>query len=248
MFKSPNRIKVMVEKPSPDDAYLISRFLNEDWAPAEASAVSLPVVKKKSASQVRSAEQRQKEVKGRQVQYLEGECYLPEKIEMRVLTRSVVLPCVFGDRTGKVEAVLSADPKTGALLAVPKKVKIGSRYYEVVRGVITTSDGSLNIADEVNRQYLKRVLASGAIAGFQAGFEAYREYAQNKNTKTYTVDGGTVVQEKSIPASYPLISAVLGAVSGMAKAVQNIMQREFQKIPVIYVVKPKSLLFRGEVK
>ena len=249
MFKTPDRIKIIVKNPGPNQGLIISRFLSVDWQPAAASSESLPAVKKEKKAQVQAPKGNSRPVlKQAEVKRLEGECYVPDRVEVRSFERYLTLPCVFGTETGSLEVVLSPDPKSGALIGIPKSVQVGNRTYQVVKGVVLRKDGSLNLADEVNRQYLKKILASGALEGFSAGFEAYKEYAQNKNTTTYATYGGTVIQEKSIPANYPLISAVLGAVDGMAKAVQKILQGEMAKIPVLYVVYPKEVVFKGEVK
>ena len=254
MIKTPNRIKVIIKRPPPDYGLIIQEFTRLDYSPAESTAVKLQFVEPKGKVQqsavgnIQSQGKEKKESVSQETVYLEGECYVPEKVEIKTFERNLTLPCVFGTETGSLDVVLASDAKTGALMAIPKLVKVGDKAYQVVRGIVTTKDGSLNVADEVNRQYLKRILASGVVSGVNAGFEGYREYAENKNTQTYAVNGGTVIQEKSIPANYPLISAVLGAVEGMAKAFESIIQSKYQAIPTIFIVKPKTLVFKGEVK
>jgi len=247
MFKTPNRIKVVVKNPSPDEGKIVARILAEDWTPVQAQKTTLTPPPKKREKTEKTAETPESSVK-RENLYLKGECYLPERVEIKTLSRPLTVPCVFNKETGTLNLVLTADLKTGALLAVPKEVEVNGRVMQVVRGIITTQDGSLNIADEVNRQFLKRIATAGLVSGFHSGFEAYKEYAENKNTTTYALDGGTVIQEREIPPSYPLVSAVLGALSGMAKTVEGILKSKYQEIPVIFVVKPKTLLFKGEVK
>jgi len=247
MFKTPSRIKVIVSEPSPDQGEIIAQILAQDWTPAQAqkTKLSFPVQREKTEEKRR---EKPPEVQKKSF-YLKGECYIPQKIEVKTLSRPLTVPCIFnGKESGTLHLVLTADLKTGALLAVPKEVEVNGRIMQVVRGIITTQDGSLNVADEVNRQFLKRIAAAGLISGVHSGFEAYKEYAENKNTTTYALEGGTVVQEKKIPPSYPLVSAVLGAFSGMAKAVEGILKSKYQGIPVIFIVKPKTLLFKGEVK
>jgi len=248
MFKTPNRLKVEVKERLPNHSAIIKEMLSKDWTPAEAGIERISLIKKKGKAPEKRESSFPQKAKKESVFFLEGECYLPERVEVKSFKRYVNLSCVFGTKTGQLEALLTVEPNTGNLIAVPKSLKIGEKNFEVVKGILLTKEGSLNVADKVNRQFLKRILTAGAVSGFHSGFEAYKEYAQNKDTTTYTVDGGTVVQEKSIPPNYPLISAVLGAVDGMAKVVEKILVGKYQTIPTIYVVEPKTLVFKGEVR
>jgi type IV secretory pathway VirB10-like protein len=148
--------------------------------------------------------------------------------------------CIFENgMTGKLYGILASDFKTYSLIFKPYRVVLSDgRFFAVKNGAVYNADKtSLNVADEVNKQYLKRVVASALQSGVKSSFEAYQQYVENKDTSTYTVgSSGTVVQEKHYPSNYPIIAGILGAVSGAVNSIMDMMKSEFQNIPVLFKI------------
>jgi len=171
---------------------------------------------------------------------VKGLCYFPHEYDIKTTSLPVQVPCTFtfpdeSVAQGTLFGVLQPDSKTFALLLKPQKIKVGNSYFQVVDGYATTvGGGSQNLADEVNQKLAEKVLWAAAQGGVQSGFKAYQEYAENKNTTTYTTSDGTVVQDKSYPASYPIISAVMGAITGAVNVVSQAISQKEKSVPVIW--------------
>jgi hypothetical protein len=182
-----------------------------------------------------------------QIYLLKGNCYIDRNIDMTTIAMPIDIDCIFENgKTGKVYGNLVSDFKTFSLLLKPYRVIFSDGVsYAVKSGVVYNADRTtINVADEVNKQYLKRVFASALQSGLKSSFDAYQEYVENRDTTTYVAgNSGTVVQEKRIPKNYPIVAGILGAVSGAVDSIMNFMKSEFQSIPVLFKINAGKTLY-----
>ena len=170
---------------------------------------------------------------------LKGYCEFTRGLRITTISMPVELPCYFGDRVGTLYGDLLPDFKTYSLIMVPKEVKINGNLYRVKSGYVLSADKTtMNLADYVNKQLLKKVLYAGLSQGVSSGFSAYQKYIEDKYTQTQTVgtENPVIVQTHDYPPSYPYTSAVLGFIKGLTTALSEIVRQETSKVPVIFRV------------
>ncbi len=170
---------------------------------------------------------------------LKGYCEFTRGLKITTVSMPVELPCYFGDKTGTLYGELLPDFKTYSLIMVPKEVKIRGEMYRVKSGYVLSADRTtMNLADYVNKQLLKKVLYAGLSQGVSSGFSAYQKYIEDKYTQTQTVgtENPVIVQTHDYPPSYPYTSAVLGFIKGLTTALSDVVKQETDKVPVIFRV------------
>ncbi len=209
---------------------------------ARALAVERPAEKEAKEPEAKKEESRKKNSSA--VYHLEGVCSFDSGIEMRSLSLPVEVSCLLKDDSGRVvsgvlHGFLTPEGKTYSLILVPKELVVGGKRLKVVEGYALTSDrSSMNLADEVDRELVKKLVLASAQSGITEGFKAYKEYAENRNKEVYTANDNTVAEKNEYPSNYPLVSAVFGALKGAVDTVVGALKEKKGQVPVIFRIFP----------
>jgi hypothetical protein len=231
---------------------LWGQFLRSTNRPTAVSVSLLPdYSQKKGVQNTNSTQSAPPQSTNQQAQvakkHLTGYCYFDRALNITTLTLPVELPCQFSDGSvGILAGELMPDLKTYSLILKPQRVIINGVEYKVSSGyVLNRSRSSMNVADEVNKQYLKKVLYAAVSQGATEGLNAYQQYVQGKYTTTTVVgtDNPVVVQDHNYPSSYPIVSAALGFLKGLTQAFSQIIQKETNNVPVLYKVNSGKVVY-----
>ncbi len=110
------------------------------------------------------------------------------------------------------------------------------KFYKVDSAVIyDVKTGSVNVADRINRELLKKAIMAGVRTGAEEAKTGYEQYARNKNSRVFT-NGDQTVEEYHYPASYPLTRAVLGGVSAFVNTLMGVFKSKWEKQPFIFEI------------
>jgi len=231
----------------------VLRWYNVRAVTSQAVAVSLPQPvrqeqKRSSGTVAKTASQpsvKQTAFSGR----VRGYCWFDRDYRVSV-EQYVVLPCVLSAVSGNLpvktmraalRAKLVPAYSRFALLIEPTELEDltnGVIYRVTTKVIYDPATGSVNVADEVNRQLIRKVLAYAAITGLKDAKSAYHEYAANRYTaKIYNSDGELVAQENRIPASYPVTTGLVSASTALFEGIINAFKSKWEKFPAIFVVK-----------
>ena len=167
--------------------------------------------------------------------FLKGYCWFERDVEVSVETWEEV-PCLLEGAGGsefrgwlRVKLVPNY---SRASLGLQPKLLIGAdgSRYDVVKWYSPVG----NVADEVDRRLWRRALAAGFVAGSEQARKGYEEYARSKQEKVYYTESGDVVKEREVPASYPLVSALITGVSKAFSSLVEGFRSKFQNNPYLY--------------
>jgi len=229
-----------LEKKKQDKEEIISLFFKrrEGEKPSEARLFILAIEGGSSSGKsgkVKEGEEKLKEEKVSFVQkVLTGECYFDRDLKVSSVPLPVVLKCAFGNRVGKLYGELT--PRGYSLLLLPKKVEVDGKFFSVKGYCLNEATQDLNVASSVNKRILEKIFLFGTEKGLEGLQEGVKEYYENKDTQTYVQDR-TVVQEKKISKSYPLVYGVVSFVQGAFSEFINLFKKEYGQVPVLWTVK-----------
>jgi len=180
-----------------------------------------------------------KNAEGETLLHLRGYCYFDRNVVVYgSLKMYATLPCAFKgiSQPAKVFGELVPNLKNYALLFVPKKVYINGIPFKVVGGYALSGDGStINIANEVNDQAIKRILATAGVDAGEKASKLIEKSAEGAQT-TVTVNGDVVVKKTNFDIDVIGTSVFWTAVASLVKNTAEYFKDQTERIPITFKI------------
>jgi hypothetical protein len=171
--------------------------------------------------------------------HLRGYCFFDRDIVVYGhLKMYATLPCAFEgiSQTAEVFGELVPRLQNYSLIFVPKKVYIGGIPFKVQGGYALSGDGStVNIANEVNDQAIKRILATAGVDAGEKSAKLIEKSAEGAQTEV-NVNGDVVVKKTNFDIDIVGSSAFWTAIASLVKNTADYFKTQTDRIPITFKI------------